>query len=718
MSDILLKNQKSNIEKISIPNILHNLYYNLYVLPTSLEIKQYNKKHNTDYQLEKLKEIISNIESDIPLFDISTKNIYLIPANQVYYYVTTKYYRLPNNKIYILLKNAHENTKIAKLKNILNKNINFLENYDLNILYNTYLRVIYENSNQIGKNITYCRKLTYLPYMSMSPYYTRSEIINMSLNMKLIKPDMTYYDNEKLDNLCLNLTSSDITGEVLLKHQIYIEKNFAQHIIYYYTFYGSQYYNNYLRQDTIYDQYVDNNIKQLFSLIKKSPAINTTNDQYVYRFVSSDDYLQNVQIKGIYKEESFISTSRNPFYEPKNHVFGYILLKIKIPKNKEGIGLCLETYSLFPNEQEILLAPGKLKLISIDDDFTYYHTNIIAQKNIKKIYEFEYIESLDEIKMKKRYDSSENIFEMSTNFSLISTDPYEKVIEFYRSIPIINDMHYFKWDKYMFQVFYLDKVAAYYKYYFLLKEDKTENKIEDIIFLVLQDKNTQEINLLIEISNVISVNYIHKYTGANSIKDDELIHILSYLSSLFEISTCIIHPNYKKYTNNISSNLTIPKIDIDEYNDEHELMKFSADITTYNSDVWNYLKNKEKVRFKNIDGIINKMNISTSDRFKRLSPETILKIQDTDILYKLWKKNKFTNIYDFLLYIHDNYFYLVPLLITKLSNIIKENLFLYGYYVYINNNVSTYTNDESMKEIENTLRNKSDNVVSDRKIKR
>ena len=71
-----------------------------------------------------------------------------------------------------------------------------------------------------------------------------------------------------------------------------------------------------------------------------------------------------------------------------------------------------------------------------------------------------------------------------------------------------------------------------------------------------------------------------------------------------------------------------------------------------------------------------------------------------------------------MIYIHDNYFYLESLLITKLSTIIKENLFLYGYYVYINNEVGTYSNDESIKEIENTLRNKSDNIISDRKIVR
>ena len=680
MSDILLKNRKLIIEKIDISNILEKLYYDLYILPTLSEIEVYNNKNSTNYQLDKIIEIISNIETDIPLFDITTQNIYLIPANQVYYYVNEKYYRLLNDKILKLLENAYQKTDIPKLKNRLEKNINFSKNYNYDILFNTYLRVIYTNSNQIGKNITYCRRLTYLPYLTMSPYYSRSEIINMALNLKLIKSDSTYYDNEKLDKLCLNLISNDITSEILLKHQIYIEKNNAQHIIYYYTFYGSLYYNNYIRQDTVYDKYIDTNIKQLFALVKKSPVFD--NDYYVYRFITNDDYLQHVQINGIYTENSFISTSRNPFYEPKNHVFGYILLKIKLPKKKEGIGLCLETYSFFPKEEEILLAPGKLKLISVDDDFKYYHHDIIAQQNIKKKYEFEYIESLDEIPAKKDYNSSNTIFELPENFSLISTETNEKLMEFYRTVPLINDMRYLKLDKYTFQVFYLHKVLAYYKYYFLLNNLETTDT-DDIIFLVLQDPKTQEINVMIEISTVISVNYLHKFTGAETIQDKELIKIISDISELFHINTTIIHPIYKKYVNKITK---FPTIELNEYNDEDEIMKLSADLNTYNDDIWNYLLTGKNERFINMN-IVNKMNLFSLDRLKRLPLDIILKKEDTDILYKLAKKG-YPNIYKFLLFLHENYFYLVPVLIKKILKVTKYNPFDIGYYIYLNDNYS------------------------------
>jgi len=39
-----------------------------------------------------------------------------------------------------------------------------------------------------------------------------------------------------------------------------------------------------------------------------------------------------------------------------------------------------------------------------------------------------------------------------------------------------------------------------------------------------------------------------------------------------------------------------------------------------------------------------------------------------------------------LLYLHENYFYLLPLLINKISNVLKYNPFLIGYYVLVDNN--------------------------------
>jgi hypothetical protein len=686
MSKIILKNSKNNIEEIDISDVLHFLYFKLYIVPTLSEIELYNNENNTNYQSEKIIEIISSISTQLPLFDIVSYNIYLISEENVYYYVKEKHYRLPNQEILDFMLSKKEKIISEKVKKQIIKNITFIKNYNFEILFNTYLHVIYKNSNQIGKNITFCHRSSFLQYASSPPYYTRSEIINMALNLNLIKSDMTVYTPEKIQSLCKIVEDNDINALTLLKHQLYIQKNYAQHIIYYYTFYGSLYYNRYIRSDSIYDPYINSKINDLFKLIKKAPAFEK--DHIVYRFISNDNYLSDVKINGTYTENSFISTSRNPFYEPKNNVFGNILIKIKLPKNKSGIGLCLENYSLFTNEQEILLAPGKLKLISVDDNFKYFHPDIKAQKAIKKKYEFIYIDSLDEIQSKPLYNPIK-IDPLPDNFTLIDSDLNDKLIEFFRSTPIINDMHYFKWlineKEYIFQVFNLEKVIAYYKYFYLQKKEHSNN--EDLIFLILQDEKTQEINLIIEISEIISVNYLHKFTGANTINDNEIIIIVNKLLKLFNINTAIIHPKYKKYnTSEKIDDLDNEKIEF-YYNEN--IINYAKDLTFYNNDIWNYII-KKGVRFNNIEenneySIINKNNIYSLDSFRRLSPEIILNINDNDELYKIYTKNKKNNIYEYLIFLHENYFNYIPLLLDKLTkkNILKSNPFIQGYYVMV-----------------------------------
>jgi len=99
MSNILLKNKENVITDIKYSDILDYLYFKLYNIPSPSEIETYNKKHHTDYQSEKIKEIISSIGTRLPLFDIISHNIYLISEELVYYYIKEKHYRLPNHDV-------------------------------------------------------------------------------------------------------------------------------------------------------------------------------------------------------------------------------------------------------------------------------------------------------------------------------------------------------------------------------------------------------------------------------------------------------------------------------------------------------------------------------------------------------------------------------------------------------------------------------------------
>jgi hypothetical protein len=49
-------------------------------------------------------------------------------------------------------------------------------------------------------------------------------------------------------------------------------------------------------------------------------------------------------------------------------------------------------------------------------------------------------------------------------------------------------------------------------------------------------------------------------------------------------------------------------------------------------------------------------------------------------------------MYDFIIYLQQNYFYLLSTIIPKINKVININPFIYGYYVYI---ISTYGGDNT-----------------------
>ena len=110
----------------------------------------------------------------------------------------------------------------------------------------------------------------------------------------------------------------------------------------------------------------DNYYKGLYNIVKcmeNTPEL--SNDYDLYRFVWDDSFINNLNEGDIFIDKGFMSTTRDPFYSPGiNGTFGLILIKIKIPKNKKGVGLFIENFSLFHKEEEFLLPPySKIKLM-------------------------------------------------------------------------------------------------------------------------------------------------------------------------------------------------------------------------------------------------------------------------------------------------------------------------------------------------------------------
>lgn len=664
-----IKYPNGTTKTINSNDILNELYYNLGILDKT-------KYSSTEFDNAKIN--ISLADSEIPLFDIYSKNLYLVQASNVYSRVIFHHYRLPNNKIIKLLKQTLDKISKSNKTNYiekLTKNINFISNFNLDTLEQTYFKVFYL-SQPMTSDLTTCIKPSFIPFITTKPYYTKSELINLGLNMEL-KLDLKSIES---DDMCQLISANEISAQEILEHQIYIKQNIAKAYVQLYSLLGSYYWNYYIRNNCYKDQFVETQIDNLHSIIAKAPAFKK--NYWLYRFVSSDDYLSHLIPGDIFEEKSFISTTRNPFYDPKNNLFGFILIKIKIPKDTEGIGLCIESYSLFQNEEEVLLSPGVLKLVSIKDNYHYYHPNPNASKRIKKLYVFEYIKTIDTPPSKlepSKYQINPSPIPKISWLEELKADGDDfasKVYYFYRIVlPVYNNKRYFYSDigkkTYLFQAFYLDDNPVYEKYFFLQKSNlvesnPTQSRQKDEIYFVLQNENTGDIDLFIELRDTISVNYINRFLGSKNVfSDEDLIKFISSMAHYFSIDTVIIHNTFESY-DQISSNLLkiYNENIIDESNpDNHLISLFSGDFKYYNSDLINFIE-KKTVRYKGIPGIeynLRKHHIEFME--KVAAQELFISTEKTplfSIYNKLQKNNKNKiKLVEFYTHIHYNYFYLL-----------------------------------------------------------
>lgn len=669
----MLLNIKNKIIDIEENKVLYNLYYNLAELPTLSLLKKYKIK-KPDLYLKELKQSISKLNNFIPLYDIFSKNIYLVLPTELYIKITKYYFRPLTNDLLIYLEKikTHDNVYQEKIK----KNINFMKNFDLKILEETYIKTLYFESNKIGKNMTLCIKPSFIPFININPYYNRDDLINLGLNFNIIKEDSTFYDKDKLDKLCVSVSNQDIDSDTLLNHYLFIQENNLKYYVKYYSFMGSYQMNYYIRNKCIKDPLAETNITNFYNIISKSPAFN--NDYYVYRLINKDDFLENIKINDHFSDNSFISTSRNPFYNPINNAFGMILMKIKLPKNINGVGLCIENYSLFPEEQEIILNPCKLKLVAKSDEKSnevlYYHSNKKAQRSIKKIYEFLYIEPL-KINIESITKSYEKELQIPLidlfNTKLNGIHIEEKIENFLTLIPLINTSKRFIIDikdkKYTINVGKMNDKRIYEQFFFLQKQKYEHDDIVDELYLTYQDETSGEIILMIEIKDVLSVNYLQKFTGSNKeMNDKDLIEIISGFSKMFEVYSIIIHPNFKPFSSFIKVNPVEYKqiVDINDEVDYHHIKKLSNDLVLFNNDLMDYLISK-KERFNNIYIKTNYKKIILN-KLSNISVSEVFDINNYEI-YSLIKSEKLNNLTELLIFFFKKYFYLLDKVIYYIN---------------------------------------------------
>jgi hypothetical protein len=719
--------ESNSIINFNDDEVMNKLYYLEAHIPTKenianakmdKSISSFFEKYDYDKCIRSIKKSISQTEEWIPMYDIYSENVYLVSKFDVYHRTIYQFYRFPEQKFYDNLqlrvsKKITSNADPIVLRKIrkMNLMIDFLSNFDLKILEDTFIKVFYKYSDLVGKNILLCRRPSFNPiFYHLKPYYTRPEVINIALNMG-IQVESKYLTSTDVNKLCETIQQNDVSSNMLVKHNKYIVSRNMLGLAQYYTIQGSYFMNQYLRNNAKYtyrNDYLESLIRPMWEMTREAPGFDKS--YTFYRFVTDDSYLSGIDIGDLFTESGFMSTTRDPFYRSDLYEFGSILIKIKVPSNVVGVALCIETVSHFPNEQEIIFPPrSRFKLISRDSDCKYYHVDNKIATGIKTKYEFEWYDNLDIIFAgKTKFSDSSKI----TDFLAIES---ENTITVFEQIKIFISIHVNK----LFQmktkignkefvniVEWYDSTGAYQDFYAI----KTDTGLgiytlyDGYLLYMIEIGET-------DTGRQMHVNYYVKYNTLNKeqiLDENEFIKFLSTVANYFTIDKIYIYAEYNacsvikpvEDTHTGSKNMKqrgFEKSPLDKDNPiEIEKVEVGGN---YCNDFINYLSNGTK-RFAETKILYLELQPKFSyydlDLLKTTPPTRVLDKRDRDDLYQIYDKiyklnesNKNT-IAEFILWIIKNRCYLIEQFITKLRRLYRENNPFFNDYYILDPNAYLY----------------------------
>ena len=546
-----------------------------------------NKIFNLEMKItiQKDKDKLSRYEDYIPMYDIYSQKIYPISKKNIHYKLIEAHYRFINQEIYEWINNLYNkyiNDEISSKK--YKENLEIISNYNLKLLIETSYKTLYKYSPELGLSVSICKRNSFNPYIQhLKPYYTKMELIKLGQNMNIIKTDI---DPEKLTDqethyaICKQVSNNDVSFEDIKKHCEYIIQTNIISWLCFYSFTGSFLFNELLRNDknNLPNNYLFG-LNKIVKSIEDAPAL--SNDYDIYRFIWDDSFLSNLKEGEFFIDKGFMSATRDPFYSPGiNGTFGLILLKIKIPKGKKGIGLFIENFSLFPKEEEFLIPPySKLKLISKNNNFKYYHIDPQFEKLINRKYEFELIESgYNQIKIEnnnlkiknedKYHNIKEIVLEGIDRFSIL-----KQFISSYSSNKKINLLLNNKKYSFNYQWFDSSESSSYKKFYYNTTKD-------GILFSIFDENGYPWLN--IELGQKLVINYLNQFYfgfNNNNINDDTL-ELISYFGKIFHYKNALIYHKYNSfnilYKDNMYSNFYLFN------NSLYDYLKFKKQYLSFN----------------------------------------------------------------------------------------------------------------------------------------
>ena len=580
-------NKKINLKKINLEHknkIINGEYY----------VKNLTK----DFQKE-----LSYDEEYLPLFDIINNEIKFIHKTNIYKSIKQSHYRVLNQDLANFFK------KYNYEKNL----IYIIKIFNFDILESLFLRFVFYNSYEIGADISYFKNPAFIKSYDIKPFLKKSSNVNTALNTSLLTLKDLPISNNKLEKIYDKIKNILFTDDILLSHMKLIKDNKLNGLINFYTFYGSSFLNNYLRQmhNVSEDNNFINQIDKFNNLIKDVPKLKSP--KLVFRFINDDSYLNFSKVGDTYINNSFMSCTRKPNINAENNEFGYILLKINLTDKFKGYFISVEASSVFPHEKEIIIRPGvKFRLKSIDDNVEFYlfENRTKYLRNIKKKYELEIVDITDwQI---PKYDLLKIPEIDLKNLVLDGSTGEEKVDFFINKYCRINSSCYIilpDGSKKLFYCNYYNSTELYNKFYYY--------KTIKGFFMFSFDDN-QNIDIFIEFGDELIVNYPSKYLSINEVKDTKLIS--SLLANTFEIEMVRLFPQFKSINDFVNkNNLIYENIKFNKllYDIIYNKIK-DSNIFKFN-DIKNYLN--DKVNEKNIQFSLIKLfekNISYRDFIKKV----------------------------------------------------------------------------------------------------
>lgn len=606
--------------------------------------KIFNRK--IELKKDKDKELLSKYTEYIPMYDIYSDNIYPISSLNLHYRLTDCHYRFITSEVKKWIENKLEKTKDEGKKSLYQKNLSIINNYNLNILEKTSYETFYKYSSKLGLSISICKRNSFHPFSRhLNPYYTKDELVKLGVNNKVITEinKTTLIDKEVHYKICKMVSKNDVSANLISKHMKHIIDSECINWINFYSMMGSYILNDYLRTPYIkISKYMLDGLKKIVSTMKTVDGFD--DNFYFYRFIWDDNFIKNLKIGDTFTDKGFLSTTRDPFYAPGVKLdFGLILIKVNIPKNKKGVGLFLENFSMFPKEEEFLLPPrSKLKLIAKNENFDYKHINENFEKKVKKKYEFDYIDSNFE-KVLSLKASNDDIPDL--DLEILDLDGNDRTTLFNQFLQNCDEMEQFKYKGKIYSCQLFDSTTSYKSlFYNKLKDGLLITHYQDgYPYFSIECGNDLVINF--KRTNSFHDNNIKKY----SLTEDEY-YTIGLFSKIFKYKKALIFFPYKNFSE-FKDNYSNKKI----HNYLHAYM--------YCYTIYDYLKNKNKkldkyekfsYGFYKLDKLSKEY---VSDKIKKNLPD------------KSFDKNSKILWSDLIIKIIENYFYLYP----KLENWVNSN---------------------------------------------